>query len=343
MKRSMLFLLLLLTLALVGIMPLTAQGATECEPGFRLVAHALGETCVPETPQRVVALGPASFEFAYLSGKTIVGATAWPMSDLIYVEPELEVEFADITDVGFPVNLEIILALAPDLIIGHEEESIVAAYDELSAIAPTVIQADETNRNWETAAEFWSGVLGSETTFAEMKASYDARIAALHEGLPEDAETLEVSVLVASSPEFTFAWLPNTGIGKILTDAGISRPESQREPTERGVVPISQETLDLADGDAIFLFGYPYTDEESVTAQDAYLAELLENPLWQTLSAVQNERVFRVPDYWYRGIYYLATQKVIDDLFTHLAGVDAAEAAPDAFMPAAATEEAAGA
>jgi hypothetical protein len=40
-----------------------------------------------------------------------------------------------------------------------------------------------------------------------------------------------------------------------------------------------------------------------------------------------------VGNYWYRGIYYLATQRIIDDLFIYLAGVDPAEVAPNPYLP----------
>jgi iron complex transport system substrate-binding protein len=340
MKHRIFSILTLMGMLLVSLAPLAAQEKTECEDSFRLIVHRMGEMCVPETAQRIVVLGPASFEFAYLAGKTIVGAPGWTIGEMVYVSPHLESTFSNVVDIGFPPNPEVILDLQPDLIIGHEEESIIAAYEELEAIAPTIIQSDETNRNWEVAAEFWSSVLGGETIFTEMKATYDVRITALNEILSENAADLEVSVLVASSPEFTFAWLPNTGIGKILDDAGISRPESQREPSEMGVVPISQETLNLADGDVIFIFGYPYTDAESIGQQEEYLEGLIENPLWQTLNAVQNDQVYRVGDYWYRGIYYLATHQILDDLFIYLAGVDPAEASPNPFSTVEATPEA---
>jgi ABC-type Fe3+-hydroxamate transport system substrate-binding protein len=59
---------------------------------------------------------------------------------------------------------------------------------------------------------------------------------------------------------------------------------------------------------------------------------LVANPLWQTLSAVQNGNVYRVSDYWYRGgSYTLAVHQVIDDLFIHLAGVDPAEVSPNPY------------
>lgn len=33
-----------------------AQDSSGCETGFRLIVHTMGEACVPENPQRVVAL-----------------------------------------------------------------------------------------------------------------------------------------------------------------------------------------------------------------------------------------------------------------------------------------------
>ena len=331
MKVRVYGLVMLMMLAVMGASSLGAQETT-CEAGFRLIVHEMGETCVPETVERVVALNPAALEFAILSGKTVVGAQGWVVSEFLYIAPHLQNAVADVVDVGFPPNPEIILSLTPDLIMGQAEESLITAYPSFEAIAPTIIQPVETNVNWQVSAEFWSSVFGNEDLFVEMQESYQTRIAALSEALNEPSE-LEVSVLVASSPQFTFAYLPNTPVGTILADAGIGRAESQREPTERAIVPISAETLDLADGDAIFVFGYPYTDADAVAEQEAYLTEFTEDPIWQALSAVQNGRVYRVGDYWYRGIYFLATQQIIDDLFTHLAGVEPAEISPNPYFP----------
>ena len=53
-------------------------------------------------------------------------------------------------------------------------------------------------------------------------------------------------------------------------------------------------------------------------------AEALEqSPLWQSLSAVQAGNTYFVPGYWWRSQTYLLANKVVDDLFTHLAGTDA--------------------
>src|SRR5688572_6162230 len=74
MKHRIFSILTLIGMLLVSLAPVAAQEETECEDGFRLIVHRMSETCVPETAQRIVVLGPASFEFAYLAGKTIIGA-----------------------------------------------------------------------------------------------------------------------------------------------------------------------------------------------------------------------------------------------------------------------------
>jgi iron complex transport system substrate-binding protein len=333
MKTRNILSLLLLALLLINVViaPLVAQDTPDCADG-RLITHEMGQTCVPVDAERVVVLGPAATEFAYLAGKTIIGAPQHVLEELIYVAPHLAEEFEAITIVGWPPNPEVILSLAPDLIIGHAVEANTTLYDNLSTIAPTVIQPGETNFNWESAAEFWAEVLNSEDVFADLKANYDERIATLAAILAENDDQRAVSVLVASDPLFTFTRLPNSDLGKVFEDLGIRRPESQSEPNERGVLQISRETLNLADGDVMFLFGYPYMDEESVTAQEQYLSQLTKDRLWRTLSVVQNEQVFRVPDYWYRGgLYTLAVHQVLDDLFVHLAGVDPSEISPNPY------------
>lgn len=333
MRSRKFYALALLALLLIGIVPsVAAQQATNCEAGFRLIVHAMGETCVPEAAERIVTIGPSATEFAYLAGKNIIGTPQHILDELIYVNPQLEAAFEDITIVGWPPNPEVILGLQPDLIIGHAVDANMQIYEELQAIAPTVIQPLEENLDWKSAATYWSNVLAAEDVYDELLAAYDSRIETLRDILAENSDTREVSILVASDPNFTFTRLPNSDVGTILADAGINRPEIQSEPNEFGYLQITLETLDLADGDLIFLFGYTYTDTEAAALQNTYIDELVENPLWLTLSAVQNDQVIRVSEYWYRGgSYTFAVHQVIDDLFTHLAGVDPQEVSPNPY------------
>ena len=55
MKYRNLTILMLLALLLASIIPLTAQDDASCEDGI-MIAHDLGETCVPNNVERVVTI-----------------------------------------------------------------------------------------------------------------------------------------------------------------------------------------------------------------------------------------------------------------------------------------------
>src|SRR5687768_2031480 len=53
-----------------------ASVAEGCEPGFRPVEHAMGHSCVPEAPQRVVVLDTGELDSALAVGVKPVGAVS---------------------------------------------------------------------------------------------------------------------------------------------------------------------------------------------------------------------------------------------------------------------------
>jgi iron complex transport system substrate-binding protein len=66
----------------------------------------------------------------------------------------------------------------------------------------------------------------------------------------------------------------------------------------------------------MFVWTYGSHADLAQQAQTA-LERLQADPLWAKLNAVQQGRVYEVPDYWI-GLGPLAAQAVIDDLFTYL-------------------------
>jgi iron complex transport system substrate-binding protein len=97
----------------------------------------------------------------------------------------------------------------------------------------------------------------------------------------------------------------------VLEDTGLPRPESQ--DVEDFALVISEEQIEQADGDVIFVTWYG-------PAEDTTQAAFTENPLWETLSAVEAGRVYEVPDdTWMLGIGIGAASIVLDELEGHLA------------------------
>lgn len=107
------------------------QPTSEC----RVVQHVLGETCIPANPQRIVTLSIPTLGHALSLGVKPIGSTY--INDKYFL-PYLENKLDGINTVGSDrPNLERLLSLKPDLIVGLDwEESI---YPLLSKIAPTVL------------------------------------------------------------------------------------------------------------------------------------------------------------------------------------------------------------
>ena len=289
---------------------LVAQEATECEDGFRLIVHAMGETCVTEAPQRVVVLDTGETDNALALGASVVGA---PVSDVNQYQAYLTPQLDGITDTGTisEPNLEVILSLNPDLILGSSQRY-EAIYEELSLIAPTVF-TESLRVPWQDNFTLHAAALDREAEAEELLAGYDAHIAEVQAVLGDNLDNTTISI-IRFRPGQVRLYLKSSYIGYILQDIGLPRPASQDEDVFSA--EISLEEVQAVDADYIFITGYAQDDSD----QDTFL----NSPLWQTLEAVQNGRAIDVnDDTWIAGLGVQAANLVLDDLETIL--VDAAE------------------
>lgn len=326
------------TLLFAAISALFAFGAvhaqeTTCEEGFHLFEHELLATdpvCIPDNAQRVVALDNAAVELLLFTDKEIVGTfDVFTIDEMSASLPPLADKLAEIPGIGWPANLELILEMQPDLIAAYANETM--PYDSLSAIAPTVIfNAGIAEGSWQTATQFWSEVFGVEDLYDEMLNTYNARVSELQDALGDDRADIELSLVLASS-YFNMIYAADAPPSRVITDIGLSRPASQALDSDASLEAygnttfayLSDETLDLADGDAIVVFTFPVLGEDAVAASNQYLDDFEANPLWQSLSAVQNGQVFRGSFAWTRGNTYLLANAMIDDLFAFLTDTEA--------------------
>lgn len=280
----------------------------ECRP----IKHALGETCVPLNPQRIVTLSSADLDSVLVLGMKPVGVVS-------NVSPLLRQKVPNVAKVGIvgSVNLEAIAALQPDLIIGGEYGD-GAIYQQLSQIAPTVLDGTQTNGEWKQILRFNAKVLGKRDRAEALLREYDQRLKTFREQMAKQGNSPTVS-LVRIYPNRISLYLKNSFAGTILEDAGLARPPTQNqgilgEPPFQKM--ISLETLEQADGDILFVWTYGATSEIAKSAQNA-LTTLEKDPLWSQLQAVQNQQVYEVDPYW-NVSSYIAANAVIDDLFQYL-------------------------
>jgi iron complex transport system substrate-binding protein len=156
-------------------------------------------------------------------------------------------------------------------------------------------------------------LLGKSQQAEQLIAQYQARLEEFQTAMGERLEQTEVSVVrfyaEGTPPEFRTKF---SFPGSVLEDVGLPRPAAQRQPGEPGkpFISISLERLDLLDGDVIFAALDP-------GAEDSF-RKFQTSPLWQTLKAVKNNRVYVVDSgYWAFG-NILAANGILDDLFQYL-------------------------
>ncbi|MBE9136169.1 iron-siderophore ABC transporter substrate-binding protein [Nodosilinea sp. LEGE 07088] len=281
----------------------SAPEASTCH----MVRHALGETCVPNQPQRVITLSVPSFGDAIALGVE-------PIATIVYFDeppPYLTKHLNSIQILGKEEqpSLEKIVSLKPDLIIGIKY-SAEAIYSQLSQIAPTVADDWKGYPSWRGHFDFVANVLGKTDAAQQVWSRYHQRIQSLKTALEKSQQNLEISFVHTCCGTIDLD-LKNSFNGSILADAGLRRPSAQAVSVDGGIVKLSEERLMDIDGDVLFVATDGPEAAQTIT-------ELKQNPLWQKLRAVQNDRVYPVNYPTWRGGNPLAADAVIDDLFKYL-------------------------
>lgn len=318
--------LVILTLGLVVACQRSPQTTVSVNSSdCTVVEHVAGTACVPNEIQRLVTMDGVMFEYAIASGLSPIATATGSLMDHM---AEQMAQVKNVGQSGEP-NLEQVLALKPDLILGLDYNQ--GAYAQASQIAPTMLFEFEHSGQWKEILKEVATALGQSAAAEQTMAAYDARVAEFRAQMgvgaasPEEnrLNNLQVSV-VRIYPDTINLYLRDSFVGTVLQDAGLSRPPAQdigaEEANARFGNPIqtsiSRELLEQADGDVIFLWTGENTAEAAEGAQKN-LQALQDNPLWQQLKAVQAGRVYQVPSYWL-GSGPIAANAVLDDLFNYL-------------------------
>ncbi|MEL6401993.1 MAG: iron-siderophore ABC transporter substrate-binding protein [Cyanobacteria bacterium J06626_4] len=284
------------------------------------VAHAVGETCVPYQAERIATLDGVSFENAVALGLQPIATVNLAFTELLLAE-----QLSNSTNIGDynAPNLERVLQLAPDLILGLEEQQSV--YSQAAQIAPTVLVPFEHSGEWKEIFTFTADALGRAEQAQAVMAAYNERSQAFQQTImanlpPQNEGRLPTISVVRLFPDGITLYTKVGFIGTVLEDVALPRPPSQDLNMAETVAiagdtiqyTITKESFEQADADAIFIIVGSWDDR----IKDV-LAELKADPLWSKLAAVQQGNVYEVGDHWV-GSGPIAANAVIDDLFKYL-------------------------
>ncbi len=296
----------------------TEAGAEQTTSPCPLVNHAQGETCVPLEPERVVALG--NLDYVLSLGIKPIGN-----DELSSPKVHLQDHVEGIEDVGGgdTPSLEKILALKPDLIVGGDY--LDQNYRSMAQIAPTVLLSFDHSGKWKDFLGKVATALNRTEQAEQVLVDYRDRIEAFKQAMGGEDRLKEIQVsIVRVYPDRLSLYLKDSFCGTIMADAGLSRPPAQdlNAAEARSLMnnpiqyAVSRERIPDADGDVIFLWTYGANHQIAQEAE-SQKAALKADPLWSTLKAVQQGRVYEVPEYWSGG-GPMAANAVLDDLFKYL-------------------------
>ncbi|MGB3336872.1 MAG: iron-siderophore ABC transporter substrate-binding protein [Devosia sp.] len=273
----------------------------------REITHAMGVTDVPDNPQRIVVLTNEGTEALLAIGITPVGAVKSWLGDPWY--DHIVGDMADVTVVGeeSAVNLELLVALEPDLIIANKSRH-EAIYEQLSAIAPTVV-SERLRGDWKINMALYTDAVGKGEEGKAALAAFDGRVAALHDTLGASLEEeISIARFMAGQTRIMFK---DSFSGLILEQLGFHRPMTQDKP--EFAEEITKERIPEFEGDRLVYFTYETGNGEAATQAEDWQAD----PLWQNLEVVKAGKVHGVSDaIWNTAGGIIAGNLLLDDIET---------------------------
>ena len=264
--------------------------AAASEAGFPVVLdHALGQTTVPEKPERVAAVAWANHEVPLALGIVPVGMSkaTWGDDDgdgvLPWVEAKLE-ELGSDTPVLFDetdgIDFEAVAATDPDVILAAYSGLTQEEYDTLSKIAPVVAYPEIA---WGTSVQQMidlnSRALGLQAEGEQLIEDIDAEVQGALDNHPKMRDT-----------KFLFSYIDPSDFSKIgfytshdtrpgfLAELGLPLPEvvtQESAKTDGFYAEISAEQADrLADVDVLVTYGDPQGDLVEQLQADPLLSQI---------------------------------------------------------------------
>lgn len=267
-----------------------AQSATpEASPiAGRLFAHARGETLVPVNPTKVIAIGDEFLLADLLDfGVRPIASSASYGDHFIGLTPEETAGIASFT--FWDADVEELLMLGPDLFVVPEYVfgAVDGLYEILSQIAPTVSIAEDPE--WQNEYRFTASIFGKEALAGDRIAGMNEAIAQAAIELNLSGQSVSVATVYPGDPSVTLWLLPAIAHTDVLTRLGLTvMPNAADFSVDHiGRAFLSMEQVNVITGDTLIML--QSTDQPD---ENAVFEAVTSDPLWQTIPAVQNDRVF---------------------------------------------------
>jgi len=235
----------------------------------------------PQSAQRVVTLSSLATDIIYKLDKTkLVGITG---SILFKNDPDFK-DIPRVSEGQTPANLEKIVALKPDLVIGVEGFSTQAIQKLQELGVPTLV----------TQVKTWESLENLTQKLAELIGANPQPLLNVYKSFLPDQPRQNLSTLVLVSNQPILTPNKNSWAGDLLEKFQVRNvaAELQGKSPFGGYVTLSAEKILEANPEAIIVVNSPQVNAKAET-----LASFNKEAFWQKLKASQNNRVY-VFDYY---------------------------------------------
>ncbi|WP_084125676.1 Fe2+-enterobactin ABC transporter substrate-binding protein [Demequina sp. NBRC 110054] len=299
----------------------TASSSASAEAAAfpRTITHESGETTLEAEPERIVSTSITLTGTLLAIDAPVVGTAATTVTEGMTDDNGFFAQWADVAvaqgvEPLYTLNddgpdLEAIIAAEPDLIVASTTgyEAAAEFYDELSAIAPTIV-VNYSDKTWQDLALEMGTWTGNEAEAEAVVAEFDAAVeeAAAAITIPEGAvaqgivfNNLEYDSAVAKIGGTHVTLLESLGFEVVDADEALDTYEGARDD----FMFVSPENLPEAfTGDIIFLINGTDTQKEALLS-----TELLAN-----VPAVETGDVYPLGATSFRIDYYSSLMIVED-------------------------------
>ncbi|NMI03140.1 ABC transporter substrate-binding protein [Paenibacillus sp. SZ31] len=253
--------------------------------GSFVVKSAWGETTLPSSPNKIVALHFSFTDELVSLGVTPVGiAGSYNAEVLGYLKDKVE----NYTFVGNhqQPNLEVISSLQPDLIIANADVH-GAIRDDLEKIAPTIALYTNGYGDMEQNFAVLGTLLGKEKEHDQVMNDLNQNIEQTHSQMNGTPKVMVVKVLEKNF----YIWMKTSYIATLLENIGAeysfdeTKSNQQQTPGKIDVADVDLETLVQENPDYLVIYG-----------AQADLDKWMGNSSFQSINAVKNNHVLVVND-----------------------------------------------
>ncbi|MCJ7842339.1 ABC transporter substrate-binding protein [Lederbergia sp. NSJ-179] len=259
--------------------------------GKLTVVDDLGnEVTLEKKPERIVVLSPSHLKLLYDLGGEAVGRTT--------LSPDRIPEGAeDIADVGHHtnVNIEEILALEPDLVIGnsilHKKLIPILADSHIPFINLDMILLEDVKRN----AKLVGKILDNSELAAKKIGQLEQEIKEIQEKINHyrGKEEMKKIVIFNITPNNVTVNRENTIPGEISKLLGLTNIAEDAAPLEDNPTQTAFSLEKVVEVDPDMIFVVHHGDKSK--AEERMDIDMKNSPAWSTLTAVQNDQVHFLP------------------------------------------------